>query len=143
MIRTEVVGGAGMLLVIGLAVALSDVGAFTVGRTLGRHRLAPRLSPNKTWEGLGGNVLGALAGVAAMMYAWPPGVGWPLALVIAALIGLGAAWGDLVESAIKREFSAKDAGAWLPGFGGLLDRIDSFIIVVPLVYYAMRLGTGR
>jgi phosphatidate cytidylyltransferase len=140
-IRAHIPGGDGLLLMIGLAVALSDIGAFTVGSSLGRHALAPRLSPNKTWEGLGGNVLGALAGVGLMSFAWPAAVSWPLAIGLGTLIGLGAAWGDLVESALKREFGAKDAGAWLPGFGGLLDRIDSLVIVVPVVYFAVRLTT--
>lgn len=141
--RQHVTGGAGLLLVLGLAVALSDIAAFAIGSLVGRHRLAPRLSPSKTWEGLGGNLLGAMAGVWIMGYAWPPTVTWPLAIGIGVLVAFGAAWGDLVESAIKREFGAKDAGTWLPGFGGLLDRIDSLIIVVPLVYYALRLvGAG-
>ncbi len=58
-----------------------------------------------------------------------------LMIVLTMLVGAGAIWGDLVESAIKREFGAKDAGTWLPGFGGILDRIDSLIIVAPLAYY--------
>lgn len=136
------VGGAGLLLALGMGVALSDIGAFTVGRLVGRHPLAPRLSPNKTWEGVLGNLLGALAGVAVMAYAWPPPVTWQVAAGLAVLVAVGAAWGDLVESAIKREFGAKDAGTWLPGFGGLLDRVDSFVIVVPLVYYTMRVTQG-
>lgn len=131
-----VAGGVGLLLVLALAVALSDIGAFTVGSLLGRHPLAPRLSPSKTWEGVGGNLAGALAGVGLTAYAWPFNTSLGLAVGLAALVAVGAVWGDLVESAIKREFGAKDAGAWLPGFGGLLDRIDSFVIVVPLAYYA-------
>jgi phosphatidate cytidylyltransferase len=61
-----------------------------------------------------------------------------LLAVLPFVIGFGAVWGDLVESGIKREFGAKDAGGWLPGFGGLLDRIDSLILVVPLATYALR-----
>lgn len=133
-------GGVGLLLLLALAVGLSDIGAFTVGSLVGRHPLAPRLSPSKTWEGLAGNLVGAGVGVALMGYAWPAYLTWPLAAGLAALIAVGAAWGDLVESAMKREFGAKDAGAWLPGFGGLLDRIDSLIIVVPLAYYAMHIA---
>ena len=88
---------------------------------------------------MAGNLIGALAGALLMAFAWPPFLTWPLAVGLAALIGLGAVWGDLVESAVKRTFGVKDAGSWLPGFGGLLDRVDSFIIVLPLVYYAVRL----
>ena len=132
-------GGPGILLAIGLATALSDVGAFVVGRRFGRHRLAPRLSPNKTWEGVAGNLLGAYLGVGLMFFALPPHL---LGIHLAALplvVALGALWGDLLESAIKREFQVKDTGGWLPGFGGLLDRIDSLIIVAPLVFYWLRI----
>ena len=66
--------------------------------------------------------------------AMPP----PLLVALPFLVALGAVWGDLFESALKREFGTKDAGTWLPGFGGLLDRIDSLILVVPLVYYLFR-----
>lgn len=132
-IHRESPGGPGLLLTIGLAVALSDVGAYLVGRRFGRHQLAPRLSPAKTWEGVAGNLLGALLGVHLMAFAWPAGLTPLLAVGLAALIGLGALWGDLIESAVKRTWAVKDAGDWLPGFGGLLDRVDSLIIVVLLV----------
>lgn len=128
-------GGPGVLLAIGLGTALSDVGAFVVGKTLGKHKMAPRLSPNKTWEGVGGNVLGAYVGVGLMLFALPDNLRLAAVLLLPVVIALGAVWGDLLESSIKREFEVKDAGVWLPGFGGLLDRIDSLIIIVPLVYY--------
>ena len=132
-------GGYPLLLAIGLGTALCDVGAFTIGKLFGKHKLAPRLSPNKTWEGVAGNLLGAWVGVSLLTFALG-GLGSPQAwlqvAVLSILITMGSVWGDLFESAIKREFGAKDAGNWLPGFGGLLDRIDSLIIVVPLVFYA-------
>jgi phosphatidate cytidylyltransferase len=131
-------GGPGVLLAIGLGTALSDVGAFVVGKTFGKHKMAPRLSPNKTWEGAVGNVLGAYVGVGLTFYALPDNLRLPAVLLLPIVIALGAIWGDLLESSIKREFEVKDAGVWLPGFGGLLDRIDSLIIVVPLVYYFLR-----
>jgi phosphatidate cytidylyltransferase len=134
-----VAGGPGLLLVLGLAVALSDVGAFVVGRRFGRHPLAPRISPAKTWEGLVGNVAGAYLGAIILAGALPPQRAGGLLLILPAVVALAAVWGDLVESAIKREFRAKDAGAWLPGFGGLLDRLDSLLIAGPLVYYFLRL----
>src|SRR5205085_2300280 len=124
-------GGAGLLLMIGLATALSDVAAFVLGKRFGRRKLAPRLSPNKTWEGTIGSLIGAYAGAGLMAFALPSGLPWILVAALPLVIGLGAVWGDLLESAIKREFGAKDAGAWLPGFGGLLDRIDSLILVAP------------
>jgi phosphatidate cytidylyltransferase len=133
--------GRVLLLAIGLGTALSDVGAFTIGKLLGQHKLSPRLSPNKTWEGLAGNLLGAGMGVSLLAIALGGALALPQVALLSVLITVGSVWGDLFESAIKREFGAKDAGAWLPGFGGLLDRIDSLIIVVPLVYYANSLLT--
>ena len=139
LIHEHVDGGPGILLAVGLAVAMSDVGAFVVGKAVGRHKMAPRISPNKTWEGGAGNLIGAYLGVGVMGFALPEQMFRVLVLALPPVIALGAIWGDLVESAIKREFQAKDAGAWLPGFGGLLDRIDSLLIVVPLTYYFLKL----
>ena len=136
-------GGPGLLLIVGLSVALSDVGAFAVGKAFGRHRLSPVVSPNKTWEGVLGNVIGAYLGALLLSFAMPPALPGAVKLVFPLIIAVGAAWGDLVESALKREFGVKDAGSWLPGFGGLLDRIDSLIVVGPLVYHLARLtGSG-
>ena len=134
-------GGPGILIALGLAVAMSDVGAFVVGKALGKHQLAPRISPNKTWEGIIGNVLGAYAGVAILSFALPFDIRIALMIGLPLLVAIGAVWGDLVESSIKREFGVKDTAAWLPGFGGLLDRIDSLLVVTPLTYYFVRLLT--
>ena len=131
--------GEGIVLAIGLAVALSDVGAFVVGRAFGRRQMAPRISPNKTWEGGAGNFLGAYLGLGLMAFALPDDLLWVLVFALPPVIALGAIWGDLLESVIKREAQSKDAGTWLSGFGGLLDRIDSLLIVAPLVFYVMRL----
>lgn len=132
-------GGPGIVLTVALATALSDVGAFTIGRRFGRRPFAPALSPRKTWEGVGGNVVGAAIGVGVMALLLPDVSGPAMILALALVIALGAVWGDLFESAIKRQSGAKDAGAWLPGFGGLLDRVDSLLIAGPLVYYLVRL----
>ena len=117
---------------------MSDVGAFVIGKSLGKHKLCPRISPKKTWEGVGGNFLGAYLGMAGMYSVLNFNLGW-LTWVLPAFIAVGALWGDLVESALKREFAAKDAGQWLPGFGGLLDRIDSLILVLPLGFFILTL----
>lgn len=140
LIHVWVPGGPGVLLVLGLAVALSDIGAFSIGKLFGRHRLSPLVSPNKTWEGLLGNVLGAYLGTGMMAFALPSDLPALVALVLPLIVALGAVWGDLLESLLKREFGTKDAGAWLPGFGGLLDRIDSLIVVAPLTYYSLQLA---
>jgi phosphatidate cytidylyltransferase len=133
-------GGPGILLVIGLSVALSDVGAFTMGKALGRHRLSPLVSPNKTWEGVLGNVFGAYLGTGLMAFALPADLPALVAFGLPLIVALGAVWGDLVESLLKREFGTKDSGAWLPGFGGLLDRVDSLIVVAPLTYHSLQLA---
>jgi phosphatidate cytidylyltransferase len=140
LMREHLLGGAGILLAMGLAVALSDVGAFVVGKIFGRHKLTPRLSPNKTVEGVVGNFLGAYFGLIVMSFAIPSALRPFVVLGLPLLVGLGALWGDLVESAIKREFGVKDAGTWLPGFGGILDRIDSLLIVAPLAYYVLKMA---
>jgi phosphatidate cytidylyltransferase len=123
-----------------VACAGSDVGAFIVGRRFGRHPLAPTLSPGKTREGLIGNVLGAAVGLAPFVPLLRPNFDPQALVVIVFLVAIGSVWGDLLESAIKREAGVKDAARWLPGFGGILDRIDSLLLVVPLVYWAMRLA---
>ena len=138
LIHTWLRGGPGLLLALGMAVALSDVGAFALGKSFGRHRMAPLVSPNKTWEGALGNVVGAYLGMGLMSFALPPELPGLLRVLLPLLVAAGAIWGDLVESLLKREFGTKDAGAWLPGFGGLLDRIDSLIVVAPLTYHVVR-----
>ncbi|MCX4642987.1 phosphatidate cytidylyltransferase [Streptomyces sp. NPDC055059] len=115
-------------LAVGVAVAFGDVGAWCGGTALGRRgplarRLSP-LSPNKTWAG----VVGAAAATAAALAA----VGAFTPVLWAAVLA-GCVLGDLVESMVKREAGVKDAGSWLPGFGGLLDRIDSLLVALLLV----------
>jgi len=139
LIAVHIPGGPGILLVLGASVALSDNGAFAVGKLFGRHQLSPVLSPNKTWEGVAGNLIGAYAGTLLMGFALPEASSVFLSIALPPIIAIGSLWGDLFESAIKREAGVKDAGDWLPGFGGLLDRIDSLILVAPLTYYFLRL----
>lgn len=134
LIREHVDGGPGILLAIGTAIAASDVMAFAAGRVAGRTPLAARVSPAKTWEGAAGNVVGAYGGFALMSFALPGGLHPVVAALLPLVVAVGCVWGDLVESLLKRQFGVKDAGAWLPGFGGLLDRIDSMLVVLPLAY---------
>jgi phosphatidate cytidylyltransferase len=135
LIPTRLPGGDGLLLVLALGVALSDIGAFAMGSLFGRHRLSPTLSPSKTWEGTLGNLVGASLGTAALWFAMPDWMPAIARVGVPLLISIAAIWGDLVESLLKREFAVKDAGVWLPGFGGLLDRIDSLLLAVPLSFY--------
>jgi phosphatidate cytidylyltransferase len=129
--------GLQFLLVVGLAVALSDVGAFAVGSVLKGPKLAPAVSPGKTWSGAAGNLLGAALGVAILWVAVP--AEWTAAGIAALIVAVavGAVVGDLIESFVKRDFAVKDAGTVLAGFGGVLDRVDSLLVALPLGYYAL------
>jgi phosphatidate cytidylyltransferase len=137
-------GGPGIALFVALAVACagSDVGAFVVGRRFGKAPLAPRLSPNKTRAGVAGNLIGAAIGLVPLLPALVPAYGPGFVAALVPFVALGSVWGDLLESAVKREAGVKDAGTWLPGFGGILDRIDSLLITVALAYWALRVMAG-
>ena len=120
----------------------ADIGAYYVGRAIGKHKLAPTISPGKTWEGVVGGVLAALI-LAAVSHYWffpelPLKFGLPLAAVMVVLGILG----DLTESALKRGAGAKDAAKILPGHGGILDRLDSLLFNAPLLYYFARVYFG-
>lgn len=129
---------AWLLLAVGATWA-ADVGAYAVGSLWGRTKIAPRISPGKTWEGtFGGFGAAALAvlGIAALF-----GLGRPEAVAAAIAIGPVAFAGDLLESWMKRRASVKDSGTLFPGHGGMLDRIDSLLAVAPLVA-ALMLAAG-
>ncbi|MBE3557866.1 MAG: phosphatidate cytidylyltransferase [Ktedonobacteraceae bacterium] len=128
------------ILTVFLGVWGFDSAAFFSGRYFGRHRLAPRVSPAKTWEGvLGGFVLSITASL--LITVGPLGLPWYLAVVLGILIGTAATLGDLAESLIKRQMHVKDSGQLVPGHGGLLDRIDSLLFAVVIVYmFAQLLG---
>jgi phosphatidate cytidylyltransferase len=128
-----------LLLMTGIAVALSDVGAFVTGKALGGPKLAPRLSPNKTWAGALGSLLGAAVAVMVSVHLLDGVPAWWIA-ALAPIVGVSTIAGDLFESLLKRRSGVKDAGSWLPGFGGLLDRIDSLLFVLPAVYCFALIG---
>jgi phosphatidate cytidylyltransferase len=131
--------GAMTFAALAVAAAFSDVAAFLVGRRFGRTPLAPRLSPNKTRAGVAGNLAGAALGVLLFGPVLAPAFGVPFVVLLIPLVAAGAVWGDLLESAAKREAGVKDAARWLPGFGGILDRIDSLLVTLPLAFWALRL----
>ena len=124
-----------------------DVAALYVGRALGRHKLAPQLSPHKTWEGSVASVAGSLLaaagmlGLAALLQQWASVVlSYPediwYWLVLAVVVNVAAQVGDLAESALKRSAGVKDSGNLLPGHGGVLDRIDALLLAAPVLWYA-------
>jgi phosphatidate cytidylyltransferase len=113
----------------------SDIGAYYVGRAIGKHKLAPGISPGKTWEGVAGGLAAALS-LSAIAHFWffpELPLKWALPLgVVMTMLGI---LGDLTESALKRGAGAKDAAKILPGHGGMLDRLDSLLFNAPLLYY--------
>lgn len=112
---------------------VTDSAAYFVGRQFGRHKMAPRLSPRKTWEGaVGGWVVGVFGGV---VVAELLGLGWVPGLAVGVLASTAAPFGDLAVSMFKRQVGAKDTGRLLPGHGGMWDRLDSPLFVVTVVYY--------
>jgi phosphatidate cytidylyltransferase len=148
--------GAFLLLYLLLVVWAGDIFAYFIGRSMGRHLMAPRISPKKTWEGAAASLAASLAvGVVLFHYALPlssallnaglierrdglfglekPAL-WPIILLTIA-INMAAQLGDLVESLIKRGANVKDSGAILPGHGGMLDRIDALLFAAPLLWY--------
>ncbi len=122
-----------------LLVAANDTGAYFVGRAFGRRKLAPVISPQKTVEGFFGGLIAGLV-MASILVTFPgwEDIGLAKGLVAAALVGVVAPIGDAAESMIKRALDVKDMGSVLPGHGGILDRIDSFLFAVPAIYFLFR-----
>jgi phosphatidate cytidylyltransferase len=124
-----------------LVTKFSDTGAYGVGSLLGRHKMIPRISPGKTWEGFAGALLVPLG--VSVLFAHLAGdrlAGMTLAhaACLGVVLGLGAVTGDLIESMIKREAGVKDSGGYFPGIGGILDLLDSLLFNAPLMYLYLR-----
>jgi phosphatidate cytidylyltransferase len=140
-LRHQPNGGRETILWIVACVWATDIGAYFVGRTAGGSKLAPRISPGKTWSGLVGGM--AWAAVASAAAGWAFGLGDTVSLaLIGAVLAVVAQIGDLVESAAKRAAGVKDSGTLIPGHGGLLDRVDGLIAVLVVVAVARLLAGG-
>ncbi|HEY6446351.1 MAG TPA: CDP-archaeol synthase [Acidobacteriaceae bacterium] len=139
--------GSSLLLFLFLVVWSGDVAALYIGRAFGRWKLAPTLSPNKTWEGSLASIAGSV--LVVLLLIWVSGMlvarniealSYPGPMLrwigLAVLVNIGAQVGDLMESAIKRGAGVKDSGHLLPGHGGMLDRIDALLLATPLLWYA-------
>lgn len=113
----------------------SDTGAYFTGRALGKHKLAPNISPGKTWEGLIGGIIAAAALAALATFWFFPELPYQYSILLAIVMAIVGVLGDLAESAIKRGANAKDAASVLPGHGGFLDRLDSLLLNAPILYY--------
>jgi phosphatidate cytidylyltransferase len=133
--------GVGWIFLLLAASWLGDTGAYFAGRAFGRHKLAPVLSPKKTWEGAIGGLLTSMAG--AVLFGWLFGLDlswWGIAL-LGGLLDVFGVLGDLAESMLKRAFGVKDSGSILPGHGGILDRVDSVLFAGPVLYLVVSVVT--
>ena len=122
-----------LLLFVMFIIWVGDTAAYFVGRAVGKHALAPHLSPKKTWEGTVASFLGSL--IVALIFARFITVPLPHLVAMAAVGNVAGQVGDLLESAYKRSAGIKDSGSLLPGHGGVLDRIDALILAIPVVWY--------
>ncbi len=125
--------GLGFVVMMFTAILLTDIGCYYAGRHLGKHKLAPVVSPNKTIEGSIGGMISAVIGAVIVSYFIE--FEWYYAVIIGLICTVFAQIGDLCESLIKRDAGVKDSGDTLPGHGGFLDRTDSFIFTIPVMYY--------
>jgi phosphatidate cytidylyltransferase len=150
--------GTALVIFLMVCVWTGDIAALYVGRAFGKHKLAPRLSPGKTWEGSAASIVGSVIAAFVVIY-----IGDVLtshgnlllhtsepmwqSLLLAAVLNIAAQLGDLLESAIKRGAGVKDSGTMLPGHGGMLDRIDALLLAAPILWFVLILkdafGMGR
>ena len=126
--------GKGVLLVLIVGTALADIGAYVVGKAIGRTVIAPEINPRKAWEGILGDLIGAAIAVVVFSYIIPF-YDLPTRVGMVFIIGIGSSWGDILSSMAKRSSGIKDWGSIVPGHGGVLDRLNSLIVVMPLMYY--------
>ncbi|HOQ53263.1 MAG TPA: phosphatidate cytidylyltransferase [Micropruina sp.] len=125
--------GSAKMATILLVVMGTDTGGYAVGARIGKHPMAPQISPKKTWEGMGGSVL--LAGAVAIpLTIWWLNASWWIGLLLALCIVAAGTCGDLIESLIKRDVGIKDMSSFLPGHGGAMDRLDSILVAAPVAW---------
>ena len=140
--------GTAAIISLLVVVKLSDIGAYTIGRLAGRHRLAPNLSPGKTIEGAAGGLVFGIVGAWFSLNVLGPMIveksSLPMAMwrwgTFGLLVALAGIVGDLAESLIKRDAGSKDSSTWMPGFGGVLDLLDSVLIASPVAYWCWSCG---
>lgn len=127
-------GGDGLLLYLLLLTEINDVGQYVSGKLLGRHKAVPKVSPNKTLEGLAGGVV-ITTGIAMLAAPYLTPLHWYQAGIVGCVLALAGFAGDVTVSAVKRDLKLKDSGSLLPGHGGVLDRVDSLTFTAPLFFH--------
>ncbi len=132
--------GKSWLILLTVITVFSDSAAYFVGRYLGRHKLAPAISPGKTVEGLLGGLVGSVAAAIIVSQLAFPEVAVVKMVILTIVLSLIGVMGDLIESVIKRSMGVKDSGNILPGHGGVLDRLDSLMIATPVLFYLIHFG---
>lgn len=136
-IHNPVAGGVGLLFFVVVLTQFNDVAQYTWGKLIGRHKVTPKVSPKKTWEGLIGGVLTTVAFAAALgPYLTPMDVRW--SALAGGVIGVAGFLGDITISAVKRDLGVKDTGGLIPGHGGILDRVDSLTYAAPAFFHFFR-----
>lgn len=129
--------GQGLVMAVVALTVTNDIGAYAFGNRLGRRRMAPRVSPGKTWEGLVGGLVTVLALAGLAIARVVPALGVPGAMALGAGIVVASTFGDLCESLVKRDLGVKDLGRILPGHGGVMDRIDAMLFALPTAYFIL------
>lgn len=123
-----------------LIIWMTDSGAYFIGRKLGKRKLWPEISPNKTVEGFVGGIIFAVLFACIIQYFYPIASTFGIMIIVTVIASIVGQLGDLVESALKRHFNVKDSGNLLPGHGGILDRFDSLLFVLPLIHFLQFVG---
>lgn len=134
--------GAARIWAVLICVVASDTGAYATGVLFGRHKMAPRISPSKTWEGFAGGVgLSVVLGVVSAV--WLLDIAWWVGIPLGILVSFAGTVGDLTESLIKRDAGIKDMSNWLPGHGGIMDRLDSMLMAFPVGWFVLNMAMGN
>ncbi|MEY4482799.1 MAG: hypothetical protein RL693_251 [Verrucomicrobiota bacterium] len=133
--------GRYLLFLLIMVTKFGDMGAYSIGSLIGKHKMVPHISPAKTWQGFGGAIFGSYVAMAVMMYLVPEKLlplNWMHAMILAPLLSVSGIMGDLAESVLKRCHHIKDSGHKLPGIGGILDLTDSLLFTAPVAYFYLR-----
>jgi len=134
LMATRILPDGGWWLVATLVITwMNDTAAYFTGRAIGKHKLYPEVSPNKTWEGFFGGMAGSVLGLIILRFGFFPGITFIDCVVMGVLGGVLGPAGDLCESMLKRAYGVKDSGKMIPGHGGMLDRIDALLFNAPMV----------